>query len=269
MTTLVVGNADYRVSLGRVVRSEWTKLRSLRSTWTVLGIMVVLSVGLAIFAGWAYDQRIADGEVAPTAAGAVNSAFLGLDLFGLIIGVLGVLQMSGEYSAGLIRATLAAVPRRLPVLWAKAIVLGGLAFPVMLLGGVVSFLLVDALAGSDGTGLGESGVLRSIFGAAGYATGVGLLGLGIGALARHTAGAIVALVVALLVVPSFMLVLPESSRDIVGPYLPVVAGQAMFSLDASGQPVDLLAPGIGALVLVGWVVLVLGAAAAILHRRDA
>ena len=261
--------AAYRVTLRRVTRSEWTKLLSLRSTWIVLVAMAVVTVGIAAGTGWAYEQRISDGEVDAGAARAVGSAFLALELAGLVIGVLGVLQMSGEYSSGLIRASLAAVPRRLQLLWAKALVLIGLTFPFMVLICLASFETVLLFAPSDHSGLADDGVVRAIVGAAAYPVGIGLLGLAIGTLIRHTAGAVTTLVVTMLVVPAIILALPEAVRDAIGPYLPITAGQAMFGMGLGEEPVDMLSPGAGAVVMLGWIAVLLGAAAVLLRRRDA
>src|SRR6266545_2807817 len=118
-----------RVTLPRVIHAEWTKLRALRSTWIVLAPTALLVVGLAAAAGWAQHRDVSKGGAPPSTAEAVGAALLGIDLLSLVIGVFGVLLMTGEYSSGLIRATLAAVPRRLPVLWAKAVVLVPVAAP--------------------------------------------------------------------------------------------------------------------------------------------
>src|SRR5688500_8968790 len=107
---------SYQLTFGRVVRSELTKFHSLRSTWIVLGSAAVLTAALGGVIGWVASREQDSGQSIPEAVG---RAFLGIDLFSLVIGVFGVLFMTGEYGSGLIRATLAAVPARLPVLWAK------------------------------------------------------------------------------------------------------------------------------------------------------
>lgn len=125
-----MNTAGYRLTFGRVMRSELTKLHSLRSTWIVLGCAAVLTAALGAVIGWVASR---ERETGPSIAEAVGRAFLGVDLFSLVIGVFGVLLMTGEYGSGLIRATLAAVPSRLPVLWAKALVLVAVTAPLMLL----------------------------------------------------------------------------------------------------------------------------------------
>jgi ABC-2 type transport system permease protein len=270
MTALVEHNpGDYRATMGRVVRSEWTKLRSLRSTWIVLAAAALLTVGLAAAFGYGYGQRIRSGELAASTAEATSAAFLGLDLFALLVGVFGIVQLSGEYGSGLIRASLVAVPRRLPVLWAKALVLVAVTAAVAVAVCLASFLVSQAFAGDHGVGLGDPGVPRAILAAAAYPVAMGLLGLGIGVILRHTAAAITVFVAALLVIPALLpAALSERMQDAIVKYLPVVAAQAMYNLGDSG-PTKLLAPGAGAIVLAGYVVVLLAAGAALLQRRDA
>ena len=131
-----------------MVRSEWTKLRALRSTWWCALSAVVLIVGLgAAIAGSGAPYTISAGN---SAAAGVSASLLGLLFAQLVIGVLGVLAFSGEYGTGMIRATLAVVPSRLPVLWAKLIVLAGLVLPVTLLCAVADFFTAAALESSRG-----------------------------------------------------------------------------------------------------------------------
>jgi hypothetical protein len=256
-----------RVTFPRVVRAEWTKLFSLRSTWIVFGLVALLTVGLAGVIGWvAHRDGSADGSVSD----AVVRAYLGIDVFSLIIGVFGIMLMTGEYSSGLIRATLAAVPRRLPVLFGKALVLVIATVPLMLVVCVASFLVSQAfVTGGSRFGLDDPGVLRATLGAAASPVAMGLLGLGVGAMLRHTAGAITAYVAAMLVMPALLpAALPESIRDDIVPYTPVAASQAMYALGAT-NPFKMLSPGPAALMLVAWVVLLLAGGAAVLWRRDA
>jgi ABC-2 type transport system permease protein len=267
--TTLAADAGYRVTLVRVLRSEWTKLRSLRSTWWVMGAMVVLSVGLAGVFGWGYQQQLDDGTVTAGTGPAIEAAYSGLQLFGLVIGALGVLQMAGEYGTGSIHSTLVAVPRRLPVLWTKALALIGLTLPVMIAVSFLSFLISGIFATGDNTGLDDPGVLRAIFGAAAFPVLLGLLGLGFGTLVRNTAAAITLFVAILLILPPLLFPLPESARDAIQPYQPLLAGEAMFAIDRVGGPSELLSPLAGTLVLVGWVVALLAGGALALRRRDA
>jgi ABC-2 type transport system permease protein len=269
MTAIADPRPGYRVTLGRVIRSEWTKLRSLRSTWIALGAAALLTVGLSAAFGYGYNGAIEAGEVQPTTAEGLDVAFLALDLYALVIGVFGVLQMSGEYGSGMIRASLAAVPRRLPVLWAKALVLVAVAGVLSLAVCFASFLVSQSFVGSHGAALSDPGVPRAILGAAAYPVAMGLLGLGLGAILRHTATTITVFVAALLLVPGLLpAALSESLEDTVMPYVPVVAAQAMYALEPGGT-FKLLSPGAGGAVLAGYVIAMLAGGAALLRRRDA
>jgi hypothetical protein len=259
-----------RVTLLRVIHAEWTKLRELRSTWIVLGTTALLVVGLAAAAAWAKHREVGSGGTPPTTAEAVGGALLGIDLLSLVIGVFGVLLMTGEYSSGLIRATLAAVPRRLPVLWAKAVVLVAVAAPVMVAACLAALLASDAILGADGASLAGPGVLRAVLGAAAAAVAMGLLGLGIGAILRHTAGAITTLVAGMLVVPALLpVVLPDSVKDSLVPYVPTAASQAMYAIGSGNNPFKVLPPAGGAAVMAVWIAVVLAGGAVVLSRRDA
>ena len=172
----------------RVVRAEWTKLRALRSTWWCALIAVVLIVGLgAAIAGSGTPYHV---SAANSAASGVSVSLLGLVFAQLVVGVVGVLAFSGEYGTGMIRATLAVVPARLPVLWAKLIVLAGLVLPVTLLCAVAEFFTATALEsarGGSAISLTDPGVLREVIGASLYLTVVAFIGLALGALLRRTA----------------------------------------------------------------------------------
>jgi ABC-2 type transport system permease protein len=263
----VESRTGYRVTFGRVVRSEWTKLRSLRSTWIVLGAGGLLTIGIAGVIGWNSSRQDEPTTVAETVAG----AFLAVDLMALVLGVFGILLMTGEYGSGLIRATLAAVPRRLPVLWAKALALVAAGVPVMLAVSFGSFLLHQAFAEAGvRVTLGDPEVLRAALGAAAAPILSGLLGLGLGAAMRHTAGTITSYVVGMLVLPGLLPVaLPDSIQDDVVRYTPVASAQAMYAVGDGGNPFDMLSPGAGALVTLGWAGLLLTAGAIVLRRRDA
>jgi hypothetical protein len=237
-----------RVTFARVARAEWTKIVALRSTWILLAFTAVLTIGAAAAVG----------------ARASGSAFLGMDLTSLIIGVFGIVLITGEYGSGLIRATFAAVPRRLPVLSAKAVVLAAATVPVMAVVSVSAIAVYRALAPSGDT----AGLLRATVGATAAPVLLGLLGLGVGALIRHTAAAITAYILSMLVLPALLgAALPGASGDQVVRFVPVAAAQALYTL-GDGNPVRMLAPGPAALVLIAWVVLALAAGGATLWRRD-
>jgi ABC-2 type transport system permease protein len=265
------------VTQSRVIRSEWIKLRSVRSWMIMGGAAAVLMIAFGALAA-----SVASGAVTPTnpngGGGAGRGPFASVDptaislagvtLAQLIIGILGVLIVSNEYANGLIRNTFAAVPRRLPVLWGKVIVLAGSLAVLMVIASVVAFLVGQLILG-DGknTSLAADGVLRAVLGSGLYLAGIGVFGIAIGAMLRNTAGAIAVVVAALLIIPGLAsLVLPTSWSDNVLPYLPGNSGTAFTSVHGSAT---LLSPGAGAAVFVAWLVVLLAGAAMLIRRRDA
>ncbi|HEX4290638.1 MAG TPA: hypothetical protein VH021_17070, partial [Trebonia sp.] len=212
----------------RVVRAEWAKLRALRSTWWCGLTAVVLIVGLgAAIAGSGAPYHV---SAATTAAAGVSSSLLGLLFSQLVVGVVGVLAFSGEYGTGMIRATLAVVPSRLPVLWAKVIVLAGLVLPVTLLCAVADFFTATGLEASRGGSailLTDPGVLRTVAGSALYLTVVVVIGLALGALLLKTAAGLAAFAAVFFVVPVVVAALPHNITGF-APYLPSNAGGALW-----------------------------------------
>ena len=259
-----------RVNALGVVRSEWGKLLSVRSSTTTLASAgaTMLVVGL-IFAG-ILGGVLSSGEGPDDLTDPTAAALSGTLLAQLIIGVLGVLAITSEYATGLIRTTLTVVPNRLSVLGAKAAVVTAATFPVMLASSLVAFLAGQALIGSGDlatASLGDAGVLRAVIGTAGYLTGIALLGLAAGTLLRSTAAAISTLVAAVFLLPGLgAVLLPASWRDNVLPYLPSNAGTAFTSVTPSPE---LLSPGTGLAVFAAWVLIPLALAAVALERRGA
>jgi len=258
------------VTFGRVVRSEWTKLRSLRSTWIILAVTVLLTVGFSAAFGYGYGTQIRSGEVTPSPGKAIDVSYIGLDLSALIIGVFGILQMTGEYSSGLIRASLTAVARRWPLVLAKAVVLTLTVAAVMAPACLVSFLVCQALIGSDGVTLADSGAVRAVLGATAYPVATGLMGLGLGTVLRHTAATITVFVAALLVLPAMLgPALPDATEKAALPYVPITAAQAVYSQLRDAGSFTLLSPGSGLVVLAGWVIALMIAGIVVLTGRDA
>jgi ABC-2 type transport system permease protein len=255
------------VTQGRVIHSEWIKLRTVRSSWFVLAATVLAIAGIGLLvsyvdhAHWSTMSAGARADIDP-----VNQSLIGVNLAQLTIGVLGVLIAAGEYSTGMVRATFAAVPRRLPVLVAKAGVLAAVTFAVCLVAVLVAFVGGLAMFGSDGVSVGGADAVRAVLGATLYLTVVGVLGIGLGFLIRSTAGGIATLLGVLLVLPIMLAALPGSFGDTLGRYLPSTAGRALFvdyGSDATYSPWT----GFGIFLL--YAVVVLGAAAVVVRRRDA
>jgi hypothetical protein len=259
-----------KVTFRRVIRSEWTKLTSLRSTWILLGVVTVLLVAVSGLVGW---QTFRDPDAENTVTQAVGRSFFGVDLVSLVVGVFGILLMTGEYGSGAIRSTLAAVPRRLPVLAAKALALVGLMLPVLAVAAVAALLVGQAFAPADvRVGFGDDGVPRATLGAAVAPVAMGLIGLGIGAIVRHTAAAITVYVAAMLLLPAVLaVVLSERLADDVVPVVPVAASQSLYAVGGSdgGGGLALLSPGPAAVATAAWICALLVGGAVVLKRRDA
>lgn len=252
------------VTFPRVLRSEWIKFWSLRSTVTTLSLAFAAFVGVGLLAAALGFDADSDETGGPDVIGL---SLAGSNIAMLVVGALGVLVMTGEYGAGTIRSTLAAVPRRLPVLAAKAMVFGAVSYALMFTAALVSFVAGQAIIGDAGAALGDDGVLRALAGTTAFVTGSGLLGLLLGAVLRSTAGTLSTFFGVMFVLAgAIQLVLSESWRDNLGRYLPSTAGDAMGSVV---QAADELTPGQGALVFSGYLVLIGGLAAWRLTRSDA
>lgn len=258
---------DIRVTQGRVLRSEWVKLRSLRSSYISLigafGAIVGLGLlfGMIVANRWPYLDAEERAFFDPT-----EVSLRGAYLAQLIIGVLGVLVVTGEYSTGMIRASLSAAPNRLPVLWGKIGVFAAVTFAVTAVAALIAFLGAQFLLSSQHiqTTLGAPGVPRAVLGSALYVTGVGLLGMALGWIIRHSAGAIGTVFGLLLILPLLAQALPESWH--VQPYLPSNAGARIMTMQPDA---DALAPWTGFALFCGYLVVVVAVGAVLLRQRDA
>jgi ABC-2 type transport system permease protein len=254
----------------RVLRAEWVKLWSVRSTgWSLLALVVV-TTGIGVLAVWATMQSLRRNPEAVPPFDPVNLSLAGLSLGQLAAAVLGAMVISTEYSTHAIRSTLTATPRRLRLLAAK-----GLVFVVVILvaGLVTSFLAYFAsrpfLDDRFQPALGDPGVLRALVGGGLYVAASGMFGFAFGALLRHTAAAITAAVAVLLVLPPLSNLLPGSWGDSVTGHFTSNAGQAItYAHQVPGGGVN-LSPWIGyAWFTVEWLVVLL-VAAVLMRRRDA
>jgi ABC-2 type transport system permease protein len=260
-----------RVTQARVLLSEWTKFRSLRSTVITLAVAVVITIGISLV--FALVQGSHYASMAPADKHSFNAASTSLngDLFAqLAFGVLGVLVMTGEYGTGMIRASLTAVPRRLPVLWAKIAVFTLCVGIIALVANLASFSIGQAaLSGYHvQVGLASPGAARILLGATVYVTAVGIMGIAIGALLRSTAGGISTLVGLLFVIPPVLDLLPASWTTYFGKFLPADAGQASWVFHPGPGLTNRLSPWTGFGVLCLWVATLVVLAAIKLLRRD-
>ena len=262
---------DHRPGIVGVARSEWTKIRSLRSTFWTFAVTAVLTVGLgSLFALGRTSAR--SGRDAITANfNAAGFPFNGLFLSQLAIGVLGVLIITTEYSSGMIRTTFTAVPQRALVLAVKAVIFGSVTLVVSVVTTFLTFFASQAILNRGtvkyGVTLSSPQALRIVIGAALYMTVCALLGVALGALLRSTAAAITGLAGLLFILPIMMNFLPVSwHRDAIAQWLPSNAG--MQIVEKVTQPLQ-FSPWAGLAVFAGWVAVAFVAGLVLLHRRDA
>lgn len=263
-----------RTTTHRVIRSEWIKLRTLRSTWLTIGGMLsaLIAFGLISALTASGQVEVTAGQGGPAGfvgTNPVSTVLAGANFAVLIVAVFGAIIGAREYSTGMIRTTLAAVPKRLPVLWGKLTTFVGVVTPIAVVGVLVSFFggmaILDA-GGAATVSWSDDGVARAVLGMAAYLIGLGVIGVALGILLRSTAGGIGTVLGAVLFVPVLASALLPDSWDGVLKYLPSNAGQAFTSLNPSDT---LLSPGAGMAVFAAWVLLAVIGAAIALKRRDA
>jgi len=271
-----------RLTFGGILRSEWIKLRSLRSTGWCYLITVVMTVGLALLV--AALLPVADGgEAGDTGRSiAVSAATAGVRFGELVVAVLGALMITGEYGTGMIRSTFAAVPKRIPALVGKILVFGVVTFIVGLVSVAISFLLAVLLLGARNvhTDPGNIHVLLPLVGAAGYLALIGMMSLAIGAIIRNSAGGIAASLGTILVLPLIFTLLGSLTNQKwvlnIGQFLPSSAGTPLYTFVPAGPTPPLVQSGFiqldalwGGLVLAAWVVVPFVLASVLVRNRDA
>jgi ABC-2 type transport system permease protein len=257
-----------RVTFPGVLRSEWIKTLSLRSTRWSLVIAVALMIGTTALVAWSFEDPVTSVADLVTPGGYFAQ---------LTLAVLGVLVITGEYSTGMIRSTFTAVPRRTPALLAKAIVLAVVAVVTGAVGVALSTLA--SMPWHDRLGialdLGDAETLRMLAGMPLYLAGIALLGFAVGALLRSSAGALATVLALLLVIEQIVGAIPLAFFENLAPFLPATAGSRLImpdetiaGLNESLAGVDLTAwQGYG--VMLGWVMGLLVLATVLVRRRDA
>ena len=256
-----------RANFAGALRSEFTKIRSVRSTYWTLLALVVVTVGFGALASWGVASHGQPGpDFDPT-----QQSLSGLYISQLIMGVLGVLVITSEYSTGMIRTTLSTMPRRGTIIAAKAVVFAVVAFVTGLITSFASFFLGQALMSSHhiSTTIGQPHVLRAVIGGALFLTACGLLAFGIGLLLRHTAGAISTVVALLFVLSILINFLPSSWQVHVDKWIPAIAGaQIWTAVPVHGQD-PMFAPWTGFAVFCGYAAIALVAGVILFRKRDA
>lgn len=251
-----------------VARSEWTKLRSVRSTvWTVL-IALTVGIGLSALISAIVANDYANGGESVRNWDPTPVSTSGGFLAQLAIAVLGTLAITSEYATRSIRTTLAAVPRRGRLLAAKATVVAAVSMVVGLVMAFGSFLIGQALISGKAptASLSDPGVARAVFGVALYGSAIALLGMALGAVLRSTAGAIFALVALLFVLPGLAQMLPSGLRDPITKFWPTIAGE---QITATVPDPEMLGPWAGFAVMLIAIAALGAVAYARLTRTDA
>jgi hypothetical protein len=263
-----VSRARGRVTQAGVFRSEWTKLHSLRSTRWALLATAVMTIGFGIIASAATVSRWSSMSASDKATfDPLSTSLLGVRFGVLAMGVLGVLLIAGEYTTGMIRSTMTAVPKRLPVLWGKTGVYAVVALVVSVPAVFIAFFAGQAILSGQHIQIAfsHSGVPLAIVGAAVYLTLVGLFAMGLGAILRNTAAGIATFAGIMFVIPPLISILPSSIANSIDPYLPSNAGDAMMRI---GHHANTLSPWAGLAVFAAYLAVVIAAAAVLLVRRD-
>ncbi len=285
----MAGRAGLRLSAA----SEWTKLRSVRSTWISLLVVVVAGIGLSALVSNVEAGRWASLGVADRSQfDPVRFSQTGEFISQFVVGVLGALIVTSEYATGAIRTTLATVPRRTTVLAAKGVVIAAVIFVVTEVTAFVSFFVGQAVLSAHGgktlpsgstivtqvkspvipvISITDTAALRAVFLCGIYLTLLTLIAFGFGFILRHTAGAISLFVGVLLVIPLIIQVLPSSISDPIEKFLPSNLGLAMIVVttrktDFAGV---LMGPWSAALTLALYAAAVVALGAWLLVRRDA
>ncbi|MFE6849682.1 ABC transporter permease [Streptomyces sp. NPDC057674] len=251
-----------RLTHARVLRSEWHKLWTVRSTWITVLTAAALVLGVGILMGATYTSDGGDSDV-----DTVILTLYGSQLGAIALAVLGILVTAGEYTTGMIRASLTAVPRRLPVLGAKAAVYTGTVLVLTLVTNLLTFLTAQVfLSDTDqAASLTDDGVLAALAGNAAGITLLGLIALGLGATLRSVPGAIGAFVGGVMILPEVIGMLPYEAMETAVRYFPTQAAGALGS--ATSLP-GAASPGAALLALLLWAAATLAVPALLLKRRD-
>jgi ABC-2 type transport system permease protein len=258
------------VTQARVVSSEWTKFATLRSTMWSLGVGMLLTLGFPILFATVTAARW--GQMSPHERAdrhPLDIALAGVNVAQLAIAVLGVLLITGEYSTGMIRSTMLAVPKRLPVLWAKLGVYAVVSFVLTLPALLVSFYASQAILDRHHLlqiSISAPGVLRALVGGALYVVGVGIFAMAIGAIVRSTAGGIGLFAGIFFVIPPLMNIFPTNWNNAISRWLPSEAGRQLFALTKDPNRYAQWPSGA---IFLGYCIVAIAIAAVLLRRRDA
>ncbi|ANP74112.1 ABC transporter permease subunit [Cryobacterium arcticum] len=253
------------LSFAGLLRSEWIKLRTVRSTIWSYATVIVISLGMALLMSSTLNLEGTQVPESEQGSWIIQVSTFGIIFGQLVVGVLGVLSISGEYSTGMVRSSLTAVPRRLPMLAAKAIVLFVCTYVVGLVSVVGSYLVASPILAGKGlsASLADPDLFLPLLGAALYLSLVAVFALGMGTILRSSAGGIAATLGVILLLPTVFQLIPADWAADLLPYILSNAGTAIFAGSDSMEPWQNI------LIVLGWVAVSLAGAAVLLKRRDA
>jgi ABC-2 type transport system permease protein len=256
-----------RAGFADALRSEFTKIRSTRSTYWTLLALVVVTVGIGAIACYGTASHAA--QVDRASFDATQLSLGGLYVGQLVIAVLGALTITSEYSTGMIRTSLAVQPRRGTLFAAKAVVFAVVSLATGLVASFGSFFLGQALLSGHhlNVTLSQPNVLRAVIGGALFLTACGMLAYGLGAILRHTAGAITAAIGLLFVLSILVNFLPGNWQDHVSKWMPAIAGSQVWATKASSD--IQFSAWAGFAVLVGYAAIAIAAGLLLFRTRDA
>jgi ABC-2 type transport system permease protein len=255
-----------RPGFSHTLHAEWIKFWSVRSTiWSTVA-MFVLGAGLTVLVCATSAEWLASSEADESPGSFITWGMMFAQITAIVLGTLAV---TSEYGTGMIRATLAATPRRGSVLAAKAVVLTSTLFVAGTVTAFAGYVGGNWFLDREGIGLalGDDGVLRALFGSGLYMAGLGLLAAAVGLLVRHTAAALSIVLALVFVVGTMVFLLPGAWGEWMGKLMPGNAGSGIAA-PVSFNP-DLLDPWVGFAVFAGEVLAVLVVGYLAFSRRDA
>lgn len=261
--------ASGRAGFPGALRSEWTKIRSVRSTMWTLGAAVVVTIGISVLGNWGQANHTTLSPAQLEQKDLIQRTLFGIILGQLIMVVFGAMAITSEYSTGMVRTSLTAQPRRGPVIWSKLVVVTAVAFVVGEIISFASFLIDSSFWRAKGVPLTLSSphAMQAAIGGGLYLAGSAVLAFGLGAILRHTAGAITSGVGLLFVLTILTSFLPDNWQNHLNKWLPFNSGGQVWS-SQHVRGTDLGAwTGFGVFMIYGVVAVLLGAF--VFRKRDA
>jgi len=263
--------ASGKAGFGGALRSEWTKIKSVKSTIWTLAAAIIIAVGISALGNWGQSNHTTESAAELAAKDLTFRTMFGIMLGQLVMVVFGALAVTSEYATGMIRTSLAAQPRRLNVFFAKLLVVAAIAFVVGEIISFSSFFIGAHFWAAKGVSLSLSthGSLQAVIGGGLYLTGAALLAFGIGAAMRHTAGTITLGVALLFVVTIIVSFMPDSWQQNIDKYLPANAGEQIWSTQHTADVGTALSAWGGFAVYMTYAVIALIVGLWVFKRRDA